>query len=108
VTVLGGTEVDVKRSEAETALAATIDAESANGIRWWPGGEMAPIAFRRWSSFARRHKTKRPTVEDRTLDLAKGLRAYFEPDIPYTPVSEWIYLARVLAAEFGRLNSSEV
>jgi hypothetical protein len=98
----------VTRSEVETALAVLIDAEAANGNRWWPGREMAPIAFRRWSSFARRHKTKHPTVEDRTLDLAKGLRAHFEPDIPYTPMSEFIYLARVLAAEFGRLNCSEV
>jgi hypothetical protein len=63
---------------------------------------MAPIAFRRWSSFARRHKTKRPTLEDRVLDLAKGLQAHFEPDTPYTPLSEWQHLARILADVFAK------
>jgi hypothetical protein len=59
---------------------------------------MAPIAVRRWSSFARRHsKSKHPTVEDRVLDLAKGLQAHFEPDTPYTPLSEWLHLAGILA-----------
>ena len=76
------------RAEIETALAVAIDAESAVGLVWWPGHEMAPIAFRRWSSFVRRHKGKRPTAEDRTLDLAKGLQAHFEPDFPYTPLSD--------------------
>jgi len=86
------------RSDVERALAAAIDAESQVGIRWWPGAEMAPVAFRRWSSFARRHpKAKRPTAEDRVLDLAKGLQAHFEPDTPYTPLSEWLHLAGILA-----------
>jgi hypothetical protein len=72
------------RSEVEDALAAAIDAESATGIPWgWPSSEMASIAFRRWSSFARRHKTaKRPTLEDRVIDLEKGLQSHYEPDIP--------------------------
>lgn len=88
------------RSDVEKALAAEIDKESALGTRWWPGTEMAPIAFRRWISFARRHKTKRPTTEDRALDLAKGMQAHFEPDIPYTSTSEWLHLARALAIVF--------
>jgi hypothetical protein len=85
------------RVDVERALAVAIDAESQVGIRWWPSAEMAPVAFRRWYSFARRHKAKRRTVEDRVLDLAKGLQAHFEPDIPYTPLSEWLHLARILA-----------
>jgi hypothetical protein len=94
------------RSEIETALAAAIDAESSVGIRWWPGREMAPFAFRRWSSFARRHKkTRQATAEDRVLDLAKGLQTHFEPDIPYTPLSEWLHLARRLADVFGKPES---
>jgi hypothetical protein len=92
---VGGLEMT--RTELELALTAIIDAESKIGIRWWPGAEMAPIVVRRWSSFRRRHRTKRPTVEDRVLDLAKGLQAHFEPDIPHTPLSEWLYLARILA-----------
>jgi hypothetical protein len=91
------------RSEIETALAAAIDAESAVGIRWWPGREMAPLAFRRWSSFARRHKkTRQATAEDRVLDLAKGLQSHFEPDTPFTPLSEWLHLARRLADVFSK------
>jgi hypothetical protein len=93
------------RSEVETALAAVVDAESLVGIRWWPGKEMSPIAFRRWKSFSRRHKTKRPTDEQRATDLAKGLQAHFEPDIPYTPMSEWLHLSRQLAEVLADLNS---
>ena len=56
----------------------------------------------RWASFARRHpKVKCPTVEDRVLDLAKGMQAHFEPDTPYTPLSEWLHLARILARVLG-------
>ena len=95
------------RSEVETLLADSIDAESKVGIRWWPGCEMAPIARRRWFSFARRHKTKQPTREDRVLDLAKGLQAHFEPDVPYTHWSEWLHLANVLAAVLADLEKSE-
>jgi len=90
------------RDEMETALAATIDAESTVGIRWWPGRDMAPVAYRRWHSFARRHKINRPTDEQRIDDLAKGLQAHFEPEVPYTPPSEWLHLAKVLAAVFVR------
>jgi hypothetical protein len=86
------------RSEVEAALAALIDGDSATGIPWWPSGEMASIAFRRWSSCARRHtKTKRPTFEDRVVDLEKGLRSHYEPDIPYSPRGEWLRLSRLLA-----------
>ncbi len=59
---------------------------------------MAPVAFRRWASFARRHpKAKCVTADDRILDLAKGLQAHFEPSTPYTPLSEWLHLAGILA-----------
>ena len=85
------------RTDVESRLAAAIDAESKVGLCWWPGIEMAPIVVRRWTSFNRRNKSKHPSVEDRVLDLAKGLRAHFEPDIPYTPLSEWLHLARILA-----------
>jgi hypothetical protein len=98
------------RSEIETALAAAIDEESKVGIRWWPGHEMAAIAFRRWSSFERRwrgfrrrHKTKPPTSEDRVLDLAKGLQAHFEPEIEYTHLGEFLHLAGILAKVFDKL-----
>jgi hypothetical protein len=93
------------RSEVETVLAAAIDAESSVGFSWWPGKEMAPIAFRRWSSFKRRHKSKRTTAEDRAVDLAKGLRAHFEPTVLYTPMSDWLSLARKLAGVFVEVDS---
>jgi hypothetical protein len=95
----------MSRADIESALAAAVDAESAVGLRWWPGSEMGPIAFRRWSSFVRRFKGKHPTDEDRVLDLAKGLQAHYEPDVPYTPLSEWLHLARILAAVFRRFES---
>ncbi len=36
--------------------------------------------IRRWRSFDRRNKTKHPTLERRTEDLAKALRDSVEPD----------------------------
>jgi hypothetical protein len=100
------------RSEIETALAAAIDAESLVGIRWWPGREMAPIAFRRWSSFdrrwravKRRHRTRTPTFDDRVIDMAKGLQAHFEPEIPYTEFGEFVHLAGLLIKALEGLDS---
>jgi hypothetical protein len=87
------------RLALETALAAAIDAESAVGIRWGPGSVMAPIAYRRWTTFARRHpRSKHPTAEDRIRDLATGLQERFEPGKLFTPFTEWLHLASVLAA----------
>jgi hypothetical protein len=86
------------REDVEREVAEAVDAESQTGIRWWPGQEMAPVAFRRWSSFARRHaKAKKPSADDQVVDLAKGLQAHFEPNTPYTPLSEWLHLAGILA-----------
>jgi hypothetical protein len=87
---------DMTRSDVEKALAAAIDTTDWE-FRWWPGLEMAPIAYRRWTTFSRRNKSKRPTMEERVLDLSKGMQAHFEPDIPYTSVSAWLNLASVLA-----------
>jgi len=92
------------RQDLENALASRIDEESQVGIRWWPGKEMAPIAYRRWSSFSRRHPQHRTTFNDRIRDLAKGLQAHFEPDVPYTPDAEWVHLATLLGDVF--LNST--
>ncbi|RIK82784.1 MAG: hypothetical protein DCC68_05300 [Planctomycetota bacterium] len=78
-------------------LAEEIDAYSKAGIGLWNGAEIAPIAVRRWSSFDRRHKTKHPTTADRVSDLAKGLQAHYEPDMPYTHMTEWMNLAELIA-----------
>jgi hypothetical protein len=93
------------RSEVESLVAAAIDAESKRGLRWWPGVSMAPIAYRRWVSFARRNKSKRPKLADRILDLAKGMQAHFEPDIKYNPLSEWVCLAKILADVLAKEDS---
>lgn len=88
----------MRRDEIERALAAAIDAESQAGLRWWPGAEMASIAFRRWVTLVRRHPSARTSkAEDQVLDLAKGLQAHFEPGAPYTHKSEWRHLAEILA-----------
>ena len=42
--------------------------------------QMIDIGLRRWRSFERRNKRKRPTLDDRIEDLAEGLRDAFEPD----------------------------
>lgn len=40
---------------------------------------MIDVGVRRWRSFDRRNKRRRPTREDRVEDLAVGLHARFEP-----------------------------
>jgi hypothetical protein len=96
--------MDATRTEIEAALAAVVDVESLVGLRWWPGREMAPIAFRRWYSFARRHKEKTVTDDHRIHDLAKGLQAHFEPDKLHTPFSEFAYLAEIPGHVFARYD----
>jgi hypothetical protein len=91
----------MNRAEVEAALAAAVEAESEVGIRWWPGVQMAPVAYRRWRSYPRRCQSRRPTPEHRIADLAKGLQAHFEPDVPYTAQAEWLHLARRLAEVFA-------
>src|SRR5260370_29607299 len=79
-------------------LVNAIERLNAADDSWgWPGEQIARIAIRRWDSYSRRHsKTKRVTDGERVLDLAKGLQAHFEPDIPYTPKSDWRALAEAL------------
>jgi len=79
------------------SLAAVVDRLSATGNRWWPGTEMAPVTVRRWDTYSRRHpKAKRVTIDERVLDLAKGLQTHFELGFG-TPLSEWRDLAEALA-----------
>jgi hypothetical protein len=80
-------------------LVAVVERLNASGDSWrsW-AVEIARIAIRRWDSYSRRHsKAKRVTKDERVLDLAKGLQAHFEPDIPYTHPSDWRALATSLA-----------
>lgn len=90
-------------AELIAALVAAVDGITAggDGLRWWPGVDVAPIAYRRWRSFARRNKSKTPTHEQRVLDLVKGLQSHFESDKPYTHVSDWLSLAEPLADVLG-------
>jgi hypothetical protein len=82
----------------ESKLAAAIDADSANGAApWWPSSEMASIAFRRWSSFARRHK-KESTFEDKLRDLEKGLLSHYDPGGLHAEPGDWPRLTRLLAS----------
>ena len=91
------------RTEVEAMLAATIDAESLVGIHWRHGTELAQIAFRRWNSFERRNKVKRPTMDNQILDLAKGLQSHIDPT-RHDPFDEYVHLAKLLAAVLGTLN----
>lgn len=86
-------------TEILAALAAVVDEISASGegLRWWPGEKVAPIAYRRWRSYHRRNKSRATTREQRIVDLIKGLQAHFEPDVPYTHVTDWRSLAEPLA-----------
>lgn len=94
----------MERSEIERELADAIDVESKVGIPWWPGVEMAPIAYRRVVSYARRHKRKRATRESCNLDLAKGLKTHFESGVDRTPLTEWLHLANILTSKLEAIN----
>lgn len=62
------------------------DVRAALESAWGPAGmpetldRATEISLRRWNSFERRSKQRRPTPADRIEDLAKGLRDAFEPD----------------------------
>jgi hypothetical protein len=93
----------VPEEEALEAVLETID-------RAWEAGSpiarcndrqvLATTALRRWRSFDRRTRIKRPTLDDRVEDLAKGLRDACEPDPHLTgPLMEdYRHLARAIAA----------
>jgi hypothetical protein len=61
--------------------------------------QLASIAVRRWRSFGRRTRKRRPSDSDRIEDLAKGLRDALEADRSLVgPLMEdYRHLARVLA-----------
>lgn len=101
----GSAVQDTTGDELLAELAAAIDADY-NGGFWWPGAEMAAAALRRWASFARRNRSRRPTAEERVLDLARGLRARFEVNPLHMPPAEWVHLAGVLAAILGRADAA--
>jgi len=88
------------REDTEKALAETVDRLRDEGGSWWPGKEMAAIAYRRLATISRRNKTKQPSDEQRINDLAKGLQAHFEPDIPFTHPDDWRALAAELVTVF--------
>src|SRR6266853_2072627 len=80
------------------ALVSAVERLNATGDSWgWPTEEIARIAIRRWDSYSRRHrKAAHPTAEERIADLAKGMRAHFEPGIPYTSGADWRALSETL------------
>lgn len=94
----------MSREAVEQALAEAVEELRTQGDPWWPGEQVAPIAYRRWTTFGRRTRAKRVTRENRVRDLVKGLQSHFEPDIPYTHRNDWVALAEVLAAVFDRFD----
>jgi hypothetical protein len=94
----------MSREAVEQALAEAVEELRAQGQPCWPSEQVAPIAYRRWTTFGRRTKAKRVTHEDRVRDLVKGLQSHFEPDILYTHPSDWVTLAEALATVFDRFD----
>jgi hypothetical protein len=81
--------------EIEKELIEAIDFDRSR-CPWWPSEEMARIAVRRWNSFYRRNKIKRPTTDQKALDLAKGLQAHFDKE-KHDCTFDFVFLARILA-----------
>ena len=67
---------------------------------WSDDVRVVEVAMRRWRSFDRRTKVRRPTVEHRIEDMAKGIRDAIEPDRRMVgPIMEdYRHTASVLAA----------
>lgn len=66
------------------------------------GGEqekLARVALRRWGSFDRRNKVRRPALEHRIEDLAKGLRDahYTDRQMVGPLMTDYRYVAERLA-----------
>jgi len=63
------------------------------------GRRTAELALRRWRSFGRRAKRRRPTFEGQVEDLAKGLRDSLErdPGLVGPLMEDYRHLARELA-----------
>lgn len=59
----------------------------------------AEVVLRRWRSFNRRTRIKRPTFEHRVEDIAKGIRDAIEPDrhLVGPLMEDYRYTAQVLA-----------
>jgi hypothetical protein len=62
--------------------------------------QLAKTALRRWRSFRRRARERRPSDDARIEDLAKGLRDAIEADrrLVGALMEDYRYLARVLAS----------
>lgn len=90
----------MNREVIEQKLAEAVERLRAEGDSWWPGAEIAPIAFRRLSTFSRRQRTRHTSDEDRIRDLVKGLQSHFEPGVPYTHPTDWRCLATELVRVF--------
>lgn len=73
------------------------------GVKWT---EMADLALRRWESFERRSKKKRPNLGDRIEDLAKGLRDAYERErqLAGPLIEDYRYIAGELATVLERLR----
>lgn len=95
------------RATIEAQLSSVIERLRKAGDSWWPGNEIAPIAYRRLNSFGRRNQSKHPTQTERVNDLAKGLQAHFEPEVPYTHPNDWRHLALNLVESYESLENSE-
>ena len=93
------------RKEIEAALAVVVERLRSEGDSWWAGSEIAPIAYRRLTTFSRRNKSrsknpKVPTDGNLIADLVEGLQSHFEPDVPYTHVNDWRALCTELVTAF--------
>jgi hypothetical protein len=65
--------------------------------------ELAALAIRRWRSFDRRDKARRPTLDLRVRDLAKGLAQNYPGDLLFVPPG----VLERLAGRFGEILSRD-
>lgn len=86
------------RDKIESALVEAVERLKSEGDTWQPGMEIAPVAYRRLTSWQNRSKTNNPSREWRVRDLAKGLSDHFNGGpgwFPHAP-QEYERLAREL------------
>jgi hypothetical protein len=99
--------MNVSGKKSQPALDAIV-VELSNVDTIWgqlAGEEMAKIALRLWRTYRRRHpQAHQIEFDDRVQDLAKGIRAHFEPpgSIQYIFAGDWIVVARQLGDVLAR------
>lgn len=97
--------VEIQPATHSSARAALdqLHKDGSPVVRPESADKVIEMGWRRWQSFARRHAKSAMTMDQRTEDLAKGLRDALEPDPQLVGplIEDYRHLASVLGGVFA-------